>query len=32
MSERDLAAIGLTTKDSPETTNRTELAHAREIG
>jgi hypothetical protein len=32
VSERDLAAIGLTTKDSPETTNSTELAHPREIG
>ena len=32
MSERDLAAIGLTTKDSSETTNSTELAHPRDIG
>ena len=32
VSERDLAAIGLTTKHSPETTNSTELAHPREIG
>ena len=32
VSERDLATIGLRTKDSPETTNRTELAHPREIG
>ena len=32
VSERDLAAIGLTTKDSPEITNSTELAHPRETG
>ena len=32
VSERDLATIGLTTKDPPETTNSTELAHPREIG
>ena len=32
VSERDLAIIGLKIKDSPETTNSTELAHAREIG
>ena len=32
VSERDLATIGLKIKDSPETTNSTELAHPREIG
>ena len=32
VSERDLATIGLKTKDSPETTSSTELAHPREIG
>ena len=29
--ERDLAAIGLSHKDSAETTNSTELAHPREV-
>ena len=32
VSERDLTTIGLKIKDSPETTNSTELAHPREIG
>ena len=32
MIERDLAIIGITIKDSPETTSSTEVAHPRETG